>query len=151
MANQDYTFAGMFKWVRNTQPNQWGKYSLSFYPATSEVRKAIKATGIRNDLKEDDDGFFYNLASKEPFDVLDDDLKPVTALVGNGSTGSVSISVETFTSPKYGEVTRSQVTRVVIDNLIPYEPKADADEGEDDETPAKPAPKPAKKGKTTPW
>lgn len=138
-----HEFEGSFKWVRKDTPNKWGKYSLSFYPKDAAVRKAVKETGIRNSVKEDDDGFYYDLRSDRPYPVVDASGDEISVLVGNGSSGGITLTVETFQSAQYGLVTRSNVAEVCITNLIPYERPAQ----EDDNPPAQDTPVETKKGK----
>ena len=121
---QEYIFEGTFQWAQIQRPDKkYNDYRIKFYPADAAVRKAIKETGTQCHVKEDDDGFFYNFKNEIQPVVTDGDGNPVTALVGNGSTGAVRIMVEKFTSQKYGEIARTKLTGVVIRNLIPYEPK----------------------------
>lgn len=123
MSTQTYTVAGTIKWL-NRKPNEWGNYTVSFYPADASVRAELRGSGIRNKMKEDDDGLYYTFKTGEgqPFEVTDQNGDTITALVGNGSKGLVRLEVETFKSAKHGDVTRSKVIGVVVTELIVYEP-----------------------------
>jgi hypothetical protein len=129
---ENYTFSGKIAWASVTKPNKYDKFSLNFYPQGGEDRKAIKATGIRNGIKEDDgaksgvEGFFYVFRSEAQPSVTDSDGNPVTVLIGNGSEADITISVEKFNTKDYGEVTRSKLVSVVVTKLIPYEKPAEA-------------------------
>lgn len=129
---EHYTFSGKIAWAFVSKPNSYGKFSLNFYPKDGEDRKAVKATGIRNGIKEDDgsksgvEGFFYVFRSDAAPSVTDSNGDPVTVLVGNGSEADITISVEKFMTKDYGEVTRSKLVSVVLTTLIPYEKKEPA-------------------------
>lgn len=135
MASQDFYFEGMFKWARVHTPQTFSNgdkvYGLSFYPKDDATRRALKATGIRNEIKEDDDGFFVQLRRKAedgaPM-VTDPEGNKIDKLVGNGSRGKVKLNVEEFVSTKYGKVVRSTLVGVIVSELVEYnpEPKAEA-------------------------
>lgn len=119
---KDYTFSGTAAWV-SKKPNKYGKYSFNFYPADSNVRRAIVNTGIRNKINEDENGFFFTLRSDEPYPVIDPTGAPIEKMVANGSGVDVALTVETFDSVKHGKVTRSVVKAVVVTNFIEYVPE----------------------------
>jgi hypothetical protein len=52
----------------------------------------------------------------------------VDKLVGDGTTGTIIISVEDFVSAKWGPQVRSKLLGVVIDKLIVFEPKQTPDD-----------------------
>lgn len=124
MAKQTYFFTGKFKWAKLQSPDQkYSTYSLQFYPKSDEDRRAIKATGTKCNAKEDDDGWFYTFRNPEKPEVIDNKGEVVTALVGNGSEGSIKILVESFESPKWGKVVRTRLLGVKLDKLIEYVPE----------------------------
>lgn len=127
MSTDVHVFKGTIKWLRrepflfkdqNTgvEKETW---AFSFYPGDTATRKAMAGTGIKNNLKEDDLGFFYTLRSTEPFPIegVDDD-----TMIGNGSEATVDLLVESFVSRKYGKVVRSKVVNVLVTNLIEFIP-----------------------------
>jgi hypothetical protein len=127
MAVKTYTFSGMFKWAFIINPSpKYENYSLRVYPADAETRRAVKATGVRNNTKEDDDGFYYQFRNDNKPEVVMADGSPVDKLVGDGTTGRIQLEVEDFVSAKWGNVVRSKLTGVIIDNLIPYEVQTEA-------------------------
>ena len=135
MATVFYTFSGTVKWAKVYRPDKFGNFTIDFYPKDKEVRKAIKDTGIRNRLYEDDEGnFFYrfrraerkeNKKTKEmmefgPPKVLDSDGEPMTDLIGNGSEITVKISVYDFSSPEHGTGKGHRLEEVMVENLVEY-------------------------------
>ena len=132
MAKQDYVFEGKAAWV-SKKPNKWGKFSLNFYPDDAAGRKAVKDTGIKNKVQEDDgsksgvEGLYYTLRSTSPYPILDTSGNEVEGMIGNGSRIQVHLMVETFDSKEHGPQARSELSHVVVTDLIPYEPKTDTD------------------------
>jgi len=135
MAMKEYIFSGKAAYCstngRDFNDGKGPKWSMRLYPRTAADRKEIKATGIKNKEAIDDGSaleeglvYFTFRNDKEPYKILDGNGNPVTALVGNGSDVSVKLLVETFNSPKFGPQARSWLTEVVVNNLVPYEPKA---------------------------
>lgn len=123
MAKQEFTFQGKAKWAQLLNKSKYEDYRLSFYPADDSVRKAIKATGTKCGVKEDDDGFFYTFRSPVQPPVMTKDGAPVTSLIGNGSDVTIKLQVEDFVSPTFGPTARTILLGVTVDNLIPYEKK----------------------------
>src|SRR4051812_32767896 len=93
---KDYIFKGKASWLLK-KPNDWGNYTVNFYPGDAATRKAVTSTGIRNKLKEDDgvksgvEGFFYTLKSDGPHKVFNADGTVYEGYVGNGSEVSVKL------------------------------------------------------------
>lgn len=132
MAKQNYTFSGKAAWL-NTKPDKWGKYTVCFYPKDAEVRKSIKALGLRNTINEDDgeksgvEGLFYRFKTDgHPFLVVDTSGNRLADKVGNGSEVDLALEVETFTSAEHGECVRSRVLNITVTTFIPYVPKVEA-------------------------
>lgn len=135
MAKQIYRLTGKAAYVSRKfkvfQNSPKPVYTMSFYPEGAAGRKAIKDTGIKNHAKEDDglksgvEGFFYTLRSNEEYAILDKNGIPLdeNVMVGNGSTVTVELEVETFTSKQHGPQARSKLLAVTIDELVPYIPK----------------------------
>lgn len=134
MAKQEYTFFGKAKWMQFLKPDRkYGDYRLSFYPADDATRKAIKATGTKCGVKEDDgskgepEGFYYAFKADKPFPVTDPQGNDITVPIGNGSDIQLTISVDDFVSPKFDPTARTRVESVVVTNLLKYDPpKKDA-------------------------
>lgn len=123
MAKQEYTFRGKAKWAQVYKQSQYEDYRLNFFPDDA-TRKAIKATGTKCGIKDDKDGdgLYYTFRSKIKPPVVDKEGKPFTALIGNGSTVSIQLSVEDFTS-QYGPNSRTVLLGVVVEEHVPYEKK----------------------------
>jgi len=125
MSKAEYKFSGKAAWI-GKKPNKWGKYAFNFYPRTAADRKAVKDTGIKNKVQEDDgsksgvEGLFYVFRSDILFPIKSPDGAPIDAMIGNGSDVTVTLEVETFQSAEHGPQARSRVQEVVVDNLIPY-------------------------------
>lgn len=113
---------GIFYYVRKRPHPKFGKYSLKFYPKDAETRKTIQSLGLKNAMHEDDDGFYFNFYSPDPFvvtykgDAFED-------FVGNGSKGVLSLIVESFQSKNYGKITRALVDGLAIVELVRFEPE----------------------------
>jgi hypothetical protein len=139
---------GLCKWVKHLQPDfTWepdGKWSMVIYLEGEELDKArkLQAQGIKNVIKNDDDGWFMTLSRKasyevrgrkvgrEPprvFTVEGENEKPVTEMVGNSSTGTAKCVL--WSSPNFpGKNLRWEALRV--DTLVPYTQKDYPDGGE---------------------
>lgn len=115
----EYTFTGTTKYAFVQSANKFGKYSLNLY-VDDKTRKAIKATGTKNGLKEDDDGFFYVFRSDFQPEVIDEAGQNINDIPGDGSSVTVTVTVEPYTSKKFGDGTRTKLRRVLINNLVPY-------------------------------
>jgi hypothetical protein len=130
MAKQVYTFSGKVEWLRRqakTWPDGSTNYSVSFFPASADERKAMKATGIKNVIKVAEKGdlegqMFYSLKSDEPFVVMRPDGTVFDGYVGNGSEVTIRLEVETFES-KYGPNARSKVLGIVLNKLVEFVPE----------------------------
>ena len=128
MSKAEFKFSGKAAWL-GRKPNKWGKYAFNFYPRTAADRKAVKDTGIKNKVQEDDgsksgvEGLFYVFRSDILFPIISPDGAPVSDMIGNGSDITVTLEVEQFNSPEHGPQARSRVQSVTIDNLVRYEKK----------------------------
>lgn len=137
----EHYFEGTVKWARVHSTDKFGKYSFNFYPKDAETRKAIKLTGVRNNVKEDDEGGLFYVFRRNGEDgppmITDDAGTKIDALLGNGTEVIMKLSVEKFQSREHGDVTRSKVLGLVVKKLVEYKP-------EPKDTVEKPAPeKPA--------
>lgn len=132
MAVQVYKFSGKAAYVskngKQFRPDEPEVFTMRLYPETAADRKAIKATGVKNEIKEDDgaksgvEGFYYTLRANEAYPIVDTEGNELDKLVGNGSDVTVSLEVETFNSPKFGPQARSKLVEVMVTNLIEYIP-----------------------------
>lgn len=147
LAKKIYTFTGKIAWAHKLfiEDEKYGGYPVSFYPKDDADRRAIKATGIKNEVKEDDGeksgvaGWYYNVRGKEQPVVVDADGNPwdEDTPIGNGTVATIALEVETFKSRKWGEITRSTLRKVRIDELVEYEAPEETEKAE----------KPATKGR----
>jgi len=139
---------GICKWVKHLQPDFKfeldGKWSMVLYLEGEELDKAreLQATGIKNTIKKDDDGWYITLSRKCSFDmrgkkvgrepprvftVEGEKEVPVTVMVGNGSTGTAKCIL--WGSKNFpGKNLRWEALR--IDNLVPYNQDSYEDGGE---------------------
>lgn len=129
MSTEVFYFTGTVNYALVHKPDsKYGKYQMDFYPLDAAGRRAIKDTGIKNGVKEDQEGnFFYKFANEYKPSVVDKEGNPVTALVGNGSTVQIKLVVDTFNAKpsddgKFpgGQTTRGVVEAVRILELVPY-------------------------------
>lgn len=127
MATKKYSFIGHVKWAKVFRTNQFGKYEIQFYP-DEQVRKAIKDTGARLTLKEDEDGFYYTLRrdpsnpySPGPPVVVDNLGAPLNKFIGNGSKISVEVEVYDYDN-KFGKGKASRLNKIQVLELVEYAP-----------------------------
>lgn len=144
---------GMFKWVRHTKLDDWGKWKSVVYPNSESLEKIREwqAQGLKNKVSKDDDGWFTTFsrpASKlmkgkivgfeapKIFDgtqkLADGSYKMITEpIVGNGSTGIMKLELYNYTPP--GSVNKAVAARWLstrIDNLVPFDGLKDYDKEE---------------------
>ena len=137
---------GKLSWVRTTTPNKFGKWcgTLHPIPAALDRIQEMKAMGLKNDLKKDDDGYnmtFNRPTSKEfrgklqamqPPMVFERDGKtPFTGLIGNGTDGAIKVEFYHYNHPLGGKGCAARLFSIRVDNLVPYEPRRDADEDQE--------------------
>lgn len=132
MANT-YKISGKAKWAKvHTPDDKYGTYQICVY-MDKKAEKTFVQSGCQGQIKEDEDGRFYNFKRRPqvlsrkgklldfgPPKVLDKDGKETSALIGNGS--DVTIEIETYMTEK-GVGTR--LNSVTIDNLVEYKRKED--------------------------
>ena len=135
MANDYMYLSGKSKWARLTQPNKWGKWAVDLYMDQENIAKvkALKAKGLMNKIKMDDDGEFCTLSrpthkefipgTKEamsPVAILGKDGNPVGDVpIGNGSDLTCKMVVYPF-GPKGDRKVAMRLEAVRIDNLIKF-------------------------------
>lgn len=141
-----YTFKGKAAWIK-TDPsftNDDGSkvWSMTFYPEDASVRKAIKDTGVKNRVAEDDgeksgvEGLCYTFRSKAPYQITDEKGNVITDRISNGASVAIELEVETFTSKTHGPQARSKLVRVLVSEYTPYNPPADEPKEDKAELPA---------------
>lgn len=126
-----YTLKGTCKWAKVFNPDpEYGTYQIQLYPDKKSL-KTIVESGCQGKPKEDEDGTYYTFRRKPqvlsrkgelidfgPPKVRDIDGKPMTDLIGNGS--SVEIEITTYNTNK-GIGTKFESVKVL--KLVPYERK----------------------------
>lgn len=139
MANSKAVYlSGKAKYIRMHTLDKYGKYSFILYlDDTSKVEWAkLKAAGIMNSSKMDDDGEFVRLSSppKKTFRgvdtplpapaVMDADGKPWNPenWIGNGSDVTAKL-VHYSVTPKFGTGPASAIRLegIKVHNLVPYQ------------------------------
>src|SRR5882672_9705437 len=60
----DQELTGRVTWCRASSLNKFQKWSLNLYPdaASLQILRELKKEGIRNEMKMDDDGFFFQIS-----------------------------------------------------------------------------------------
>ena len=135
---------GMFKWTRHTTPeidlNGDKVWRTTFYPKPESMEKinALKAEGLKNTIRKDDDG--YHLRFGRPvvkksragkvmtFDapeVVDMNNQPITELLGNGTTGILVLEVYAHGTPGGGSAKAARFAGIKVDNLVPFNAQVD--------------------------
>lgn len=148
---QEFYFQGMFKWVRATSLDKFGKWAFTLYPTPESLEQIrdLQARGLKNVVKKDDDGYYVNFSCQptklikgkvvafEQPKVFDGTAEvpagtlppPLEVPVGNGSTGTAKIEV--YEHPVPGTDKKSVAARwksILVKNLIPYNPPTDLGE-----------------------
>lgn len=134
---QVHEFSGKVAYVskngKQFKPDEPMVWTARLYPDAA-TRKLIKASGLRNEVKEDDgeksgvEGLFYTFRSRDPYEIVDANDQPLDKLVANNSEGTFFVEVETFTSPKHGPQARGTLLTARITNLIEYVPPTEAED-----------------------
>jgi hypothetical protein len=89
----NYQFRGSVTYAYLGTTNKFDKYSLNFFPIDDATRKAVKATGTRCGVKENDKGFFYTFTNlKKPFVIKDG--APFEEILGDGTVVEIELTVE---------------------------------------------------------
>lgn len=127
---------GKIKYIHAVAFNKYEKWSVTFYP-TEESMKVIldlKADGVKNVLKKDDDGYYIQF-SREPTKlmrgkvvaftapkVIDREGKPFDGnKIGWGSDATIRLEVYQHGTPSGGKSKAARWDSVRIDNLVPFE------------------------------
>lgn len=134
MAAKYWFFTGKCKWAKVDQPDRkYGSYQINLYPDKASLVK-FKETGLRLEIKKDDDGEFVRFRrdpekllegmDEKPvkliFDTETGKYKPFDQNIGNGSL--VEVKVQVYDSAK-GKGHRLEA--VAVHELVPYEGDAD--------------------------
>lgn len=149
MANTETIYLkGKAKWVRNTQPNEWGKWAMTLYPDPESLEKfrELQAQGLKNVIKKDDDGYNFSITRPTqkqygnriqgfaPPKVMDKDGQDLgNTRIGNGSDVTVKLEVYEHKTPT-GKAKAARWEALRVDNLVPYEPPRDFSEDEANQT-----------------
>lgn len=134
--SEEIQLKGKVTWVCLHTLNKYEKWSLNYYPdaASLEIFRDLQLMGVKNKLKKDDDGIFFQLSRPsfielrkgiktpvtEPW-VKDADGNPIDgSIVGDGS--DVIITCEKYTHPIPNSEKRDTAIRLMginVINLIP--------------------------------
>src|SRR5882672_1845302 len=136
--------SGKCKWCKTTAPNQFGDWKTDLYPDDKSLTKImeLKARGLKNTLKKDEDGPF--IAFKRPMTkmmkgravnftnpvVLNKDGVPINEAIGNGSEVTLKLLIYPFMSPGGAKGIGARWESVRVDNLVPWELKDFAEPAE---------------------
>lgn len=145
MATRNVYLTGKAKWAKLTESNmdtKFGeKYTIDVYLDDAGII-ALKSSGSRITIREDEEGKFVKLSKDHKRKVTDEDtgqlvdeilgppdvgmgkdeegyLIPFKELIGNGSTVEVKVAVY---DSKFGKGTRLEAVNVL--NHVPYESKS---------------------------
>jgi hypothetical protein len=136
---------GKVSWFRPKVPNKWNKWSVQIHPTNEGLEKIrdLQAQGLKNQLKKDDDGYFFSVSrpvTKEtaggrilsfaPVEVFDADGKPFDSPVGNGTDATLKIEVYEHNTPGGGKAKAARWVSARIDNLIPFDTGRDLNDFE---------------------
>lgn len=141
-------FAGKCKWAKLSAPDKFQKWSIQLYPNAESLTK-IKTLKLKNPIKSDEDGEFVTFSrpvSKvirgkvigfaPPTIITKDqegrDLLSPNEMIGNGSDVTIQIDYYSYQTPTKETGYAARLSKVRIDNLVPYKPRSDMDEAEAD-------------------
>lgn len=140
MTTRYINLRGKTKWFRPDRLSQYNKWEHQLYPIPEDVDKILelKAQGLKNNLRKDDEGYNINIgrppelkvngavkALQPPVVTITKDgiELPYTGLVGNGSDITTTVEVYNHRVPgspgKKAVAWRWLSTR--IDNLVPFQ------------------------------
>lgn len=154
MAQTFLYFKGKAKWARLQQPDEHGNYGMNLYltqESYGDFMRELKEKdpAVLNVVGKDEDGYFVKF--KRPTSKLmrgkittfappvvvdgsktlpDGSHPPLTDMLGNGSDVTVKVLVYPYNKPTGGKGRATRLESVRVDNLIPYTPKKDFDEGQ---------------------
>lgn len=118
----EITFEGTTKWTKvyPKQLNKFDKWTLQFYPKDKAERDKVKALGFRNQLHEDEDGFYYVFNKKKddphspgPVIVLAPDGTVTNATIWNGSEIEVTLD-QYYWDNEFGKGTGGRLVKVQV-------------------------------------
>lgn len=132
---------GKCRWARTYAPDTtYNKWSITVWPAdTIELNKIqkLKAEGIRNELKKDDDGYYMTFSRPIVIETRDGRKIPlqapkvinaentvITDLIGDGS--DVTIKLDIYGGPQRdgrGKYKAARLDSVRVNNLVPFTKK----------------------------
>lgn len=131
---------GKVSWFRADSPNKYNKYSTQLHPddKSLEIIRDLQSQGLKNMLKKDEDGYFFNVSrpvTKEflsgkiisftPVEVFDKEGVPYNGPVGNGSDATLKLEVYEHNTPGGGKAKAARWVSARIDNLVPFNPGTD--------------------------
>ena len=133
---------GKLSWCKVNKPNDWNAWVVTIHPdqQSLETIRDLQAEGLKNVLKKDDEGYYITfrrptsrllkgkVIGLTPPEAVDNEGKPITVGIGNGSDGIVKLEVYQHGTPGGGKAKAARLEAVKVVNLIPYEPERDMDE-----------------------
>jgi hypothetical protein len=151
LAKEYIYLTGKFKWCRPDAPDPWGSWKTQFFPSAEslEVIRDLQGKGLKNVLSKNDDGEWFTtfrrptqkvykgkvigFAPPEKLDgtkkLPDGTFAPLRDVnIGDGSDGVIKLEVYQHGVPgtdKKAVAARWEAVR--IDNLVPFEGRADFD------------------------
>lgn len=149
MARTEYLyFAGKCKWAKLNAPDKFQKWSIVLYPNTTSLEK-IKTLGLKNPIKKDEDGeyvVFSRPISKvirgkvigfaPPSVIVKDqegrDMLSPNEQIGNGSDVTVMVDYYSYQTPQKETGHAARLSKVRVDNLVPFTPRSDLNDEEAD-------------------
>lgn len=126
---------GKVSWVQLREPNKFGKWSLNLHPDAEslEVFRELQAEGVKNQIKKDDDGYYFQISRPVTIELRKGIKTPVTdpfikhegkdfeGQVGNNSDAIVHCEV--YSHPVPNTEKRAKAMRLMgidIVNLVPF-------------------------------
>lgn len=143
---------GTLSWVRDRTPDEWGNYKATIHPDSESLEKVreLAAEGVKNVIKKDENGYYVTykrpvqkmingkVVGFIPVILLDGSQKlpdgsfaPMRDVnVGNGSTGVMKLQVYEHRTPGGGKAKAARLESIRVDNLVPFQSKAEFSEEE---------------------
>jgi hypothetical protein len=126
---------GKVTWVQVGNLNRFGKWSLNFYPDETSLNRfrELQLDGLRNQLKKDDTGLFFQISrppeiefSKgvktpvSPVKVRDKDKQPLEEAIGDGSDVVVTCELYSFRVPNTEKrAVALRLYGITVETLVP--------------------------------
>jgi hypothetical protein len=145
LKNERVTLKGEIIWADVYELNDWGKWSVGFYPDFSSLEKVreLQSDGLKNKVKKNEETNRWFVAFSKPPKIqkkdgteillaapllwdgrdppVDGKYPPLRENIGRGSEGEIRLQVYQHGTPGGGKAKAARLEEVVVTKLVPYE------------------------------